>query len=100
MLRSLFGPDTLSSQLRGSLEEVSATHRVIADRVAQRLSSSAQPQFADQLQAEAARAQQEADLQHDMTSLADTQLRYETDARLLHGVYASLRTAIRGTNNG
>ena len=31
-----------------------------------------------------------------MTSLADTQLRYEADATLLRGVYSSLRSAIRG----
>ena len=58
MLRSLFGPDSLSSMLRGGLEEASATHRVIADRVAGRLSSSANPAFEDTLQAEAAKAQQ------------------------------------------
>ena len=96
MLRSLFGPNALSSQLRGGLEEASATHRVIANRVAGRLSSSANPAFGDKLQAEAAKAQQEADLQRDMTSLADTQLRYEADAKLLRDAYANLRTAIRG----
>jgi len=98
MLRSLFGPNALSSMLRGGLEEVGATHRVIADRVAGRLSSSAQPVFEDKLQAEAARAQQEVDLQRDMSALADTQLRYEADARLLHDAYARLRTAIRGNS--
>lgn len=96
MLRSLFGPAALSSMLRGGLEEVSATHRVIADRVADRLSSSERTTFENSLQAEAARAQQEADIQRDMVALADTQLRYEADARLLRDAYASLRTAIRG----
>ena len=95
MIRSLFGPGALTSLLRGGLEEVSATHRAIADRVAGRLSSSANPAFGDKLQAEAAKAQQEADLQRDMTSLADTQLRYEADARLLRDAYAQMRTAIR-----
>ena len=98
MLRSLFGPNAVTSMLRGGLEETSATHRVIADRVAGRLSSSANPVFEDQLQAEAAKAQQEADLQRDMTSLADTQLRYEADAKLLRDAYARLRTAIRGSS--
>jgi len=96
MLRSLFGTGTLTSLLRGGLEEVSATHRAIADRVAGRLSSSANPAFEDKLQAEAAKAQQEADLQNDMTSLADTQLRYEADARLLRDAYQQLRAAIKG----
>ena len=35
-----------------------------------------------------------------MSQLADIQLRYEAEARLLHGVYSSLRTAIRGNTNG
>ena len=96
MLRSLFGPSSVSSMLRGGLEETSATHRVIADRVAGRLSSAANPAFGDKLQAEAARAQAEADMQRDMTSLADTQLRYEADAKLLRDAYALMRTAIRG----
>ena len=100
MLRSLFGPSSLASMLRGGLEETSATHRVIADRVAGRLSSSANPAFEDKLQSEAARAQQEADLQRDMTALADTQLRYEADAKLLRDSYAGLRAAIRGNSNG
>ncbi len=96
MIRSLFGPNALSSMLRGGLEETSATHRVIADRVAGRLSSAANPAFGDKLQSEAAKAQQEADLQRDMTSLADTQLRYEADAKLLRDAYSLMRTAIRG----
>ena len=96
MLGSLFGPSALSSLLRGGLEEVSATHRTIADRVASRETSSAQVTFTDELQAKAARAKAEADLQNDMTSLADTQLRYEADAKLLQQTYARLRTAIRG----
>jgi flagellar basal body rod protein FlgB len=96
MFRSLFGPSTVSSQLRGGLEETSATHRVIADRVAGRLASSAQMGFADALQTEAERARAEADLQRDMAALADTQLRYEADAKLLHAAYERLRTAIKG----
>jgi len=96
MIRSLFGPSSLSSQLRGGLEETSATHRAIADRVASRLSSSTQTGFTDALQAEAARAAEEADLQRDMAALADTQLRYEADAKLLRKAYERLRTAIRG----
>lgn len=31
-----------------------------------------------------------------MTALADTELRYEADAKLLQAAYARLRSAIRG----
>ncbi len=100
MLRELFGPTTLTSMLRGGLEETSATHRVIADRVANALSSSSSGDFSDELKAKQAQARvTEADLQRDMASLADTQLRYEADAKLLQGAYARLRRAIGGTNN-
>jgi flagellar basal body rod protein FlgB len=34
-------------------------------------------------------------LERDMAALADTQLRYEADAKLLQAAYARLRTAMR-----
>lgn len=99
MLRELFGPTTLTSQLRGGLEETSATHRVIADRVANSLQSSSTGDFGDELKAKQARALlTEADLQRDMAALADTQLRYEADAKLLQAAYTRLREAVRGRN--
>lgn len=93
MLKSLFGPSTLTSMLRGGLEETSATHRGIAARVAGALDQSSSVSFAETLQGKTA-ASTEEDLQRDMTALADTQLRYEADARLLQQAYARLRTAI------
>ncbi len=96
MLKGLFGPTTLSAQLRGGLEETSATHRGIAGRVAGLLTSSSPTSFQSELEAQAAAAKREADLEQEMTSLADTQLRYEADAKLLQSAYARLRTAIRG----
>ncbi len=95
MLKGLFGPSSVTSMLRGGLEEASATHRAIADRVAGALDSSSNVPFAEQLEARAAQAAlSEADLERDMTALADTQLRYEADAKLLQAFYAQLRTAI------
>lgn len=94
MIRSLFGASSLSNMLRGGLEEASATHRVIADRVAGRSASSTPTGFTTEMEARAARAREEADLQQDMAALADTQLRFEADAKLLHETYARLRTAI------
>jgi flagellar basal body rod protein FlgB len=99
MLRGLFGPSALTSMLRGGLEETSATHRVIADRVANALDSSSATSFSDELKAKQGKAAvTEADLQRDMASLADTQLRYEADAKLLKEAYTRLREAIRGRN--
>lgn len=96
MIRGLFGAETLTSMLRGGLEETSATHRTIADRVARVTGASSSTDFAGALEAgTAARRVDEADLQRDMAALADTQLRYEADARLLSQAYERLRTAMR-----
>jgi len=96
MLKALFGSTTLTYQLRGGLEETSATHRAIGDRVAHTLAASSSVDFADALsQTTADTRLDQAQLEQDMASLADTQLRYEADARLLQAAYARLRTAIR-----
>jgi flagellar basal body rod protein FlgB len=96
MLRDLFGPTTLTSMLRGGLEEASATHRAIAKHVADTLESSSSVDFSKQLDGKnAAQHVDEADLQRDMAALADTQLRYEADARLLQSAYARLRSAMK-----
>jgi flagellar basal body rod protein FlgB len=96
MLRDLFGPSSLSSMLRGGLEEASATHRAIADRVSNALQSSSNVDFGQALDARTAEGRiDEADLQRDMASLADTELRYEADAKLLQAAYQRLRAAIR-----
>lgn len=98
MLKALFGPNSLSSMLRGGLEESSATQRAIAARVANALSASSNVDFPGELQKRTAKPS-EADIERDMSALADIQLRYEAEARLLHGVYSSLRTAIHGTTS-
>jgi flagellar basal body rod protein FlgB len=95
MIRGLFGPTSLTSQLRGGLEEASATHRAIAERVANAAQSSSNSEFADAVNAKAAAHVSEEDLQRDMGALADTQLRYETDATLLKAAYGRLRAAIQ-----
>jgi flagellar basal body rod protein FlgB len=96
MLKALFGPSTLTSMLRGGLEEASATHRAIAQRVAGALSSSSSVKFPDALAAQDAQQPvSQADLEREMTTLADTQLRFEADAKLLQAAYTRLRTAIR-----
>ena len=93
MLRGLFGPNSTTYMLRGALEETSATHRGIAERVARASGASASGDFATQLAA--AQAGGPVDLQREMAALADTQLRYEAEAKLLQASYARLRTAVR-----
>jgi flagellar basal body rod protein FlgB len=97
MIRSLFGPDTKVSMLRGGLEETSATQRGIAARVAAATSSSATGDFATELSKKTGRTpqQSQADLQLEMSALADTQIRYEACAKLLQGAYAGIRTAMK-----
>lgn len=96
MLKGLFGSNSLTKALRGGLEELSATHRVIAERVAGTLDASSTVDFTQALAQSTAQARRaEADLERDMASLADTQLRYEADAKLLQEAYARLRTAMR-----
>ncbi len=96
MLRGLFGSTTLPAMLRGGLEEASATHRGIAERVAGALTTSSSTSFSSALDAaQAAPRHAEADLQQDMASLADTEIRYEASSRLLQQAYGRIRTAIR-----
>ncbi len=96
MSLSLFGTGSVSSMLRGGLEETSATHRAIAQRVASALDVSSSADFASALKAKAGQHKlSEEDLERDMASLADTQLRYEADAKLLQGAYARLRAAMK-----
>ena len=96
MIRSLFGPTALTSMLRGGLEEATATHRSIAERVAGAEQSSTNVDFADAVSAQAGKKRlSEEDLQRDMASLADTQLRYEADAKLLQAAYGRLRSSLR-----
>jgi hypothetical protein len=92
MISGLFGQGSVTNTLRGGLAEASATHKVIADRVANALQQSANTDFAGQLNAKLA---SEEDIERDMTSLADTQLRYDATAKLLQTSYAEYRSAIR-----
>jgi flagellar basal body rod protein FlgB len=91
---SLFGAGTLTNDLRGALDELSATHHTIADDVANATSRSASTGFAGQLQSSMTKTDE--NLTRDMASLADTETRYEAAAKLLQKSYADLRAAITG----
>jgi hypothetical protein len=95
MIRSLFGPSSVAHALREGLDQEMAMHRAIAGRVSGALSSSTHSDFSRTL-AEASKRPEsrESDLLGDMAALADTQIRYEVEAKLLQGVYKGLREAI------
>jgi len=96
MIKGLFGNTTLPYALRAGLEEASQTQKAIAARVAGALQSSSSTDFAGDLAAAQGKKRiEEADLQRDMSELADTQLRFEADAKLLQQAYTRLRTAMR-----
>lgn len=98
---SLFGKQSITTLLRGGLEEQSATQRGIASRIssAQQASASADD-FATELsqkqqQIRGGKPKPPVDLTQEMGALADVQIRYETSARLLHDAYAKMREAIK-----
>ena len=95
MIKSLFGPSSVVHALRGGLDEEMVVHREIAGRVAGALSSSTQAGFSESLaEAERQGESTQTDLLHDMTALADSQIRYEVEAELLQRAYKGLREAI------
>jgi len=89
---SLFGEGTPTRDLRGSLDELSATQRAVAKRVSDGLQSSDSSSFQGKL--DASLASQDESLTQNMAALADTELRYEATAKLLEKSYADLRAAI------
>src|SRR5512140_901719 len=96
MIRALFGSGTTPYMLRKSLDESMRAHREIAARIAGETESSSVASSTKDGKAAGANASN--DLSSDMSALADTQIRYETEARLLQLVYQGLRRSI--TNNG
>lgn len=96
MMRNLFGPEAVTSKLREGLDSAMGIHRSIAERIARANSSSANDDFAAALEASTERMSEE-ELVREVTQLADTEIRYQVEAKLLTGAYASIRKAI-GTN--
>jgi len=95
MLKGLFGAQSIAPQLRAGLDDATATHRAIAARVAGAIESSANVDFSSQLQASVDGQKPATDLERDMSELADVQLRFEADAKLLQEAYGRLRSAMR-----
>jgi flagellar basal body rod protein FlgB len=107
MIQGLFGRTSMSHLLRGGLEETMETHRQIAARIANALKTSSTAGFSESLDAANAGSADgdgqekpnEVDLQRDMSLLADTEIRYEVEAKLLRGTYSRWRTALGKSNN-
>lgn len=92
MIRALFGPSSPTYKLRQALDQSMGVHREIARKVADSFSSSSKISSTEGATTDSG----QDDLVNDMAALADTQLRYEIEAKLLRGAYDKLRRAIRG----
>ena len=85
-----------AGQLRQGLDASAARTRGIADRVAKASLGNADGFALPDPAANGHAAQGEkVDIEAEMMSLGDEQLRYETTAKLLEKTYAQLRTSIR-----
>jgi flagellar basal body rod protein FlgB len=98
MIHGFFGRVSSANQLKQALDVGSRQTRAIADRVA-RASMQNQDGFAlpdAEGPASAVPVPGEpVDLEAEMVSLADQQLRFEATARLLQKAYEQIRTSIR-----
>lgn len=88
MIKALFGQSTVPSTLREALDSSMKEHREIGRRVA--AAGAAVGSSPD-----GAPGASETSIADDMAAMADTQLRYEAEARLLSLVYQGLRRSIR-----
>ena len=93
MLHRLLGTGSAVSFLKQGLNESSERSRAIASRVAN-VSTPGSPFEAVLAQAQGVEGGA-IDLEREMVSLADEQIRYEAATRLLRKVYAQVRSSVR-----
>ena len=92
MLNRLIGRGSSVSELKGGLDRSTDNVRQIAHRVAN--AASGQPaDFASAL--EDAQGGRKVDLEKEMVSLAEEQIRFEATSQLLQKVYQQIRSSIR-----
>jgi flagellar basal body rod protein FlgB len=99
MLFGFIGRVSPAPSLRSALDASAARTRGIADRVTKASLQNADGYAAAATSAESAAGAQPGppvDIEAEMVSLADEQLRYETTAKLLQGAYAKVRLAMKG----
>jgi flagellar basal body rod protein FlgB len=98
MIHGFFGRVSSANQLKGALDVGSRQTRAIADRVAKATLGNqdgfALPDAATEV-GDAPIVGEPVDLEAEMVSLADQQLRFEATARLLQKAYEQIRLSIR-----
>ncbi len=96
MLTRLIGEGTVAAQLKGGLDDSTKAVRGIAHRVANASTPGGPgtPDFAAALEAAVDPEGRPFDLEREMVSLADEQLRYETATNLLQKIYQQIRQSV------
>jgi len=98
MIHGFFGRVSAANQLKGALDVGSSRTRAIADRVAKATMNNADgfamPDANGQV-GDVPQVGEPVDLEAEMVSLADQQLRFEATARLLQKAYEQVRMSIR-----
>jgi hypothetical protein len=96
MLARLIGEGTVAAQLKGGLDDSTRAVRGIAHRVANASTPGGPgtPDFAVALEAAVDPDGRPVDLEREMVSLADEQLRYETATNLLQKIYQQIRQSV------
>ena len=95
MLFGIFGRTTNANDLKDALDLSSQRTRAIASRVAQAsmrgngFALTIDPTTGQQIEAD------QVNVENEMTSLADEQVRYDATEKLLEKAYASFRTSIK-----
>ena len=92
LIRGLIGSGTLVQGLRDELDSSAVRSREIAHRVAN-ASNQATASFDTAL--DAALSGEAVDLEREMVSLADEQIRYEAVTEILTNLYSQIRSSIR-----
>ena len=92
MMFGFFGRVASTPDLRDALDASSQRVKAIAQRVA---GASTQGKSGFALPGDTATPSESVNLEAEMTSLADEQLRYETTAKLLQKTYEKLRMSLR-----
>ena len=92
MLDRLLGNGSTVSELKTGLDRSTRNVREVAHKVAN-AASGVSGDFASTL--EEARQSQQVDLEEEMVSLAEEQIRYEASSQLLQKIYRQIRSSIR-----
>jgi flagellar basal body rod protein FlgB len=95
MFGSLFGANTIVGALRTGLDDTALSHKGIAARVAGAQAASAHDDFGSALAAQNGKKVPEVNVEHEMVSLANNEIRYDAQTRFLSKVYANLHTAMK-----